>query len=205
MSKTTRKMVRTTNSLTIRNTRPSENRLKPHRYHTIKNPPLENGLLRVLIVDDDKDTVDSMGMLVEYWKHDVAKAYDAATALEMAATYRPHVLLLDIAMPHMTGCSVAKLLRQQRLLPKALLIAITGYTSQEHRRLCKQAGIDYFFLKPVNLAIIEHLLFIERERLAKGITVWTSVTIPADGFSLPVESNTLLGNGVGTSCFQTIS
>jgi CheY-like chemotaxis protein len=192
MSTTTPNLVRTTNSLGSEKPQPSEFSPNYHQYQTIKSLPLEKGLLRVLIVDDDKDTVDSMGMLVEFWKHDVAKAYDSATALKMAATYRPHVLLMDVAMPHMSGCAVAQLLQQQqRCLPKSLLIALTG--CHEQSSLCKQAGFDYFFLKPVNLATLEQLLFMEQKRLARRVVVWSSVSIPADRFSLPSESNSLPG------------
>ena len=64
--------------------------------------------LRVLVVDDDRDTADSTAMLVKLWGHDVCVAYGGATALEAAAIYQPDVLVLDIAMPMVTGNDVAQ-------------------------------------------------------------------------------------------------
>jgi PleD family two-component response regulator len=68
-------------------------------------------LLRVLVADDNRDAADSMSLLVKMWGHEVRQTYDGAAALEIAAAYRPDVLLLDISMPNMDGCQLAKRLR----------------------------------------------------------------------------------------------
>jgi CheY-like chemotaxis protein len=130
--------------------------------------PAASEMLRVLIVDDCIDTVDSLGMLVEMWGHNAARAYDAAAALRIAPSYRPHVLLLDIALRKMNGCYLASLLRPFSCSQNALFVAITGCTSVEHFRLSQAAGFDFYFLKPVSPAIIERLLFLEQTRLAQA-------------------------------------
>ena len=94
--------------------------------HRIKSLPGGGRSLRVLVADDNRDAADSMSLLVKMWGHEVRQTYDGAAALEMAAAYRPDVLLLDISMPKMDGCQLAKQLRRQTRFTETLLIAITG-------------------------------------------------------------------------------
>jgi CheY-like chemotaxis protein len=166
---------------------PTSKRLKRHQGQASQSGLALRETLRVLIADDCKDTVETMSMLMEMWGYDAAKAYDGPTALKTASTYRPHVLLLDIAMPRMNGCHLASLLRQVPYLQDALLVAITGCTSAEQRELCKQTGFDYFFLKPVSPAIVERLLSREQERLTK-------TAVASDGFSPRDSRNNMVGD-----------
>jgi CheY-like chemotaxis protein len=124
-------------------------------------------LLRVLVVDDHKDGADSLSMLVKVWGHAVRPAYDGATALEIAREYRPDVVFLDLAMPYMDGCQLARLLRRQACFTHTLLIAVTGFPDEAHRRLCEAAGFDQRLVKPVEPLVIERLLHLEKDRLAE--------------------------------------
>ena len=74
--------------------------------------PVPARLLRVLVVDDDCDTADSLTVLLRLWGHEVWSAYGGAAALELATEVRPDVVLLDVAMPRMSGCEVAQRLRR---------------------------------------------------------------------------------------------
>ena len=123
-------------------------------------------LLRVLVVDDNHDTADSMALLVNAWGHDVCVAYAGAAALEAAAAYRPDVLLLDVAMPVVDGNHVARQLRRQTRFKDTLLIAVTGYADQAHRLASEGAGFDHYLVKPVNLSTLEKLLLREQGRRA---------------------------------------
>ncbi len=125
-------------------------------------------LLRVLVVDDNRDAADSLSMLVNLWRHDGRAAYDGATALEMASVRQPDVVLLDLSMPKMDGCQMARRLRRQAAFADTLLIAVTGWTDQAHRLLCDNAGFDHYLLKPIDLARLENLLLRERRRLARS-------------------------------------
>jgi CheY-like chemotaxis protein len=125
-------------------------------------------LLRVLVVDDLRDAADSLSTLVELWGHVVRQAYDGAAALEIASAYLPDVVLLDLAMPKMDGCQLARLLRQQACFTHTLLIAITGYADETHRRLCEAAGFDQRLVKPVAPVLVERLLQLEKDRLAES-------------------------------------
>jgi CheY-like chemotaxis protein len=175
------------------------------KQRPIQSRPTLWQTLRVLVADDCKDTVETMSILMEMWGYDAAKAYDGPTALKTAATYRPHVVLLDIAMPRMNGCHLASLLRQVPYLRDALLVAITGCTSAEQRELCRQTGFDYFFLKPVSPAIMARLLSLEQEQLTK-------TAVASNGFSsrdsrnpLRFELHKMVGDCLGSSCFHAIA
>ncbi|MEX0612539.1 MAG: response regulator [Pirellulales bacterium] len=124
-------------------------------------PPKE--LLRVLIVDDYRAAADTMSMLVDAWGHDVRRAYDGTTGLALAAAYQPDVLLLDIIMPGVSGLELALQVRRQARLNDCLMIAVTGRTDPGHRLQCEKAGIDLFFIKPINLSFMRTLLTVEAE------------------------------------------
>jgi two-component system CheB/CheR fusion protein len=106
--------------------------------------------LRVLVLDDVRDSADTLALLVRLWGHQPRVAYDAPTALDLARTYTPDVVLLDIGLPDMDGCEVARRLRQLPGREKILLVAVTGYGSEEDVRRCRDAGIDLHFVKPVD-------------------------------------------------------
>jgi DNA-binding response OmpR family regulator len=122
-------------------------------------------ILRVLVVDDNEDAADSLSMVVNLWGADAQVAYDGEEALEMALVQRPDVVLLDLTMPKMDGCKVAQQLRQQAAFAATLLIAITGWTDQAHRRLCDEAGFGHYLIKPIDFDYLKNLLLSERRRL----------------------------------------
>jgi DNA-binding response OmpR family regulator len=124
-------------------------------------------ILRVLVVDNNHDCADSLSMLVNLWGDDAQTAYDGAAALAMTVGRPPDVVLLDLAMPEMDGCQMARQLRCQTRFKQTLLIAITGWTDQAHRLLCAEAGFDHYLLKPIAVADLENLLRRERRRLAR--------------------------------------
>jgi len=130
-------------------------------------PAAEKELLRVLIVDDQRDTADVMALLAGYWGHEAQRAYDGATALCMAARQAPDVVLLDIAMPHMDGCQVAERLRGDARLQDCFLIAMTGCAEMANRLRCRETGIDLFLIKPVESSVLETLLDLECTRLGR--------------------------------------
>ena len=124
-------------------------------------------LLRVLVVDDNHDTADSLTMLLRLWGYDVRSAYGGAVAVKMAAEVRPDVLLLDVAMPAVTGCEVARRLRRHRRFEHTRIVAVSGYVDEDHRVICRAAGFDDFLVKPLEMATLAALLTSERERLPR--------------------------------------
>jgi CheY-like chemotaxis protein len=131
---------------------------------TVETPIGTDGeSLRVLIVDDYQATADTTSKLVGVWGHDVKRAYDGTTALALAATYQPDVLLLDIQMPNMSGPELARQVRQTNCLNGCFIVAITGCADQGHRLQCEAAGIDLFLIKPVCPSILRALLIWESD------------------------------------------
>jgi len=124
-----------------------------------RKPAIENRKsLRVLVVDDNVDTVTTLEMLLRESGYDVRTAYEGSTVLEAALDYRPNVVLLDIGLPGMNGYEVAKQIRQQPALKNVVLVATTGYGQESDRKRSQEAGFDYHLVKPVELATLEKLL-----------------------------------------------
>jgi len=114
--------------------------------------------LSILIVDDNRDLADSLGVLMRLWGYDVCVAYDGFEGLRAAQTQRPQCLLLDIGMPGMDGCTLARNVRLVPGLEKAKLIAHTAFSSDEYARRMDEAGFDYRLIKPVSPVELEGLL-----------------------------------------------
>jgi PAS domain S-box-containing protein len=109
--------------------------------------------LRVLVVEDNVDAGDTQSMLLRLYGHTVEVARTGPAALEMASTFRPDVVLLDIGLPGMDGYQVAKRLRDRPEFKNVTLCALTGFTPSEadHQRQI-DTGFDHYFVKPVPLA-----------------------------------------------------
>jgi len=113
---------------------------------------------RVLVVDDNVDSADSIAMLLQVSGHDVRVAYSGPDALERAAEYQPDIVLLDIGLPGMDGYEVARRLRAHTQLEKVKLIAVTGYGQDADRLQSQEAGFDYHLVKPVDAQKLQDLL-----------------------------------------------
>ncbi|MBF6568944.1 MAG: response regulator [Candidatus Binataceae bacterium] len=107
--------------------------------------------MRLLIVDDNQDTIESAAQLFALWKHDVLVARSGPEALKIAAELPLDAVLLDIGLPEMTGYEVARRMRKDVRLKDVVLIAISGYGQPRDRQLSREAGFDEHHVKPVNL------------------------------------------------------
>lgn len=106
---------------------------------------------RVLVVDDDRDTVDSTVTILKYYGYEPEAAYSAAMALEIAGVRPPRAVLLDLAMPKQSGDRLARELRQLPAMDDATLICISGYATADCRQLMLDAGCDYHIVKPAEI------------------------------------------------------
>ncbi len=113
---------------------------------------------RILVVDDNVDAAEALAELLRDYGHEVATAHDGTQALDHARLHRPEIVLLDISMPEMDGYEVAKRIRSELGLGDALLIALSGYGEDRHRRLAREAGFDQHVTKPVDASKLEELL-----------------------------------------------
>jgi CheY-like chemotaxis protein len=114
--------------------------------------------LRVLVVDDCADTRDSLRILLRLWGHETAEAADGHAALERAATFRPDVVLLDLAMPGLSGYEVARRLRRVPGLKHVRLIAATGFGQARDLSASRAAGFDHHLVKPFDPVELQRLL-----------------------------------------------
>jgi CheY-like chemotaxis protein len=114
--------------------------------------------LRILVVDDNQDAAESLALWVETLGHEALLAHDGPQALETALRTRPDVVLLDIALPGMSGDEVARRLRASAQLRHATLVALSGWGSADDRMSSLRAGFDRHLVKPIELATLEEVL-----------------------------------------------
>jgi PAS domain S-box-containing protein len=119
---------------------------------------LEHHRRRVLVVDDSRDAAASLAMMLSLLGHDTRTAYDGLDALDLAATFRPEVVLLDIGMPKLNGYEVARRIRQEAWGKHMVLVACTGWGQDEDRRRSRESGFDLHLVKPVDPATLQKLL-----------------------------------------------
>jgi CheY-like chemotaxis protein len=106
---------------------------------------------RVLIVDDNIDSAQSLGELLRAFGHNVNIAYDGASAISDATRLQPDVVILDIGLPRMNGYEVAQQLRSRVGLTATVLVALTGYAQERDRINAQEAGFDHYFAKPLDI------------------------------------------------------
>ena len=113
---------------------------------------------RVLVVDDNEDSVDSLAMLLRMLGHEVATSNDGETALSVAAEFRPDVAILDIGLPKLNGYDLAKQIRDMSWGGDVVLVALTGWGQEQHRRRSAESGFDHHLTKPVELEVLQQIL-----------------------------------------------
>jgi signal transduction histidine kinase/CheY-like chemotaxis protein len=104
---------------------------------------------RVLVVDDNADSAEMIGLMLRFAGHQVQMAFDGNQALTAIATFAPEVVLLDIGLPVLNGYEVAERIRAGSG-PQPLLVALTGWGQDEDRRRSTAAGFDAHLVKPVD-------------------------------------------------------
>jgi len=114
--------------------------------------------LKILVVDDNRDAADTCAMLLEASGHHVQTAYTGRQALELASTFRPHAVLLDIGLPDVNGYKLAEQVRATRWGRGTVLVAVTGWGQEEDRQRAVAAGFDHHLVKPISAETVETLL-----------------------------------------------
>jgi CheY-like chemotaxis protein len=126
--------------------------------------------LRVLLVEDHPDVAASTALLLRHFGHEVAVALNGQAALEEARAQQPDVVILDVRLPGMDGCEVARRLIDLYPKKRPLLIAVSGYGGDGQARRCAAAGIERLLLKPVDP---------DELRLIVGRRSWSTDTNPS--------------------------
>ncbi|MGH8193105.1 MAG: hybrid sensor histidine kinase/response regulator [Woeseiaceae bacterium] len=113
---------------------------------------------RILVVDDNLDSAESLALLLRHSGHETRTAHDGLEAMETAAAFRPNVMLLDIGMPKLNGYEVARRIRKQPWGKSIVLVALTGWGQEEDRARSREAGFDEHIVKPVEHSALTRLL-----------------------------------------------
>jgi CheY-like chemotaxis protein len=144
--------------------------------------------LRILVVDDNRAAADMLGMVVRMLGHDVRTAGDGEEGMRLAGEFLPDLILMDVGMPKMDGCTAARLIRQQPWGQTVTLVALTGWGQHEDKQRTKAAGFDYHLVKPAEPAELQRLLAMQHPRHA-------TVSGPHP-FSHPASPSQLRSNGM---------
>jgi len=113
---------------------------------------------RVLVVDDNRDGADTVAAILKLLGAEVRVVYDGASALEAARSSVPDIVLMDLGMPGMDGCDVARLLRADARFRDVRLVAMTGWGEESDRRRAQDAGFEHHLVKPVEFGALYALL-----------------------------------------------
>jgi len=132
------------------------------------------GAIRVLVVDDVRDSADSLSRLLTLDGHDVHTAYDGAQALAEAAAFPPDVILLDLGLPDRNGFEIAAELRADPSFRDVMLVALTGWGQPEDRRRSSEAGFDHHLVKPVEVDALRNILaVVAQSARSRGVAAST--------------------------------
>jgi two-component system CheB/CheR fusion protein len=113
---------------------------------------------RILVVDDNKASANTLGMLLRLKGNEIRTANDGLEAVQEAEAFRPELVLLDIGLPKMSGYDVARHIRERAWGRDMILVALTGWGQDEDKRRSREAGFNFHVVKPVELSVLESLL-----------------------------------------------
>lgn len=130
------------------------------KCHQLSGNGATNGMTarRILVVDDNCDSADSLTLLLRFAGNEVDTAYDGMEAVEFAERFKPDVVLLDIGMPRLNGYDACRRIRSESWGKDMMLIALTGWGQEDDRRRTVEAGFDAHLVKPVDIGRLMDVL-----------------------------------------------
>jgi len=114
--------------------------------------------LRVLVVDDNVDSAETVGFVLRRLGHQTRTEYDGAAAIAAADAFRPDLILLDIGLPGMSGHEVAREIRQTPWGGTTTIIAVSGWGEESDRKQSREAGFDHHVTKPLDYEGVQRIL-----------------------------------------------
>jgi DNA-binding response OmpR family regulator len=114
--------------------------------------------LRILIAEDNRDSAESLKLLLQGLGYKAYVARDGESAVRVAAALRPHVVLMDIGLPGLSGYDAARQIRAQCPGLQVRIVALTGLGQQIDRLHSAEAGIDHHLVKPLDMAVLQPIL-----------------------------------------------
>lgn len=112
---------------------------------------------RILVVEDNLDSVHSLAFLLIDMGHTVEYAINGYVALDVAKRFRPDFVLLDLGLPGIDGFEVCRRMKQDPELRRVRVVALTAFSQDEYRERAAKAGCELYLVKPVQAAVLEHL------------------------------------------------
>jgi CheY-like chemotaxis protein len=142
-----------------------------------ETPAVEKTITRrVLVVDDNEAAATLLSAVVKQLGNDVLVAHDGQQAIELAQSFQPEVVLMDLGMPGIDGYAAARHIRQQPWGRDMLLVAVSGWGQDSHKQRAKAAGFDHHLVKPADLAELQRLLLKSpRTPAPEGIVSGTAI------------------------------
>lgn len=136
--------------------------LVDHQPASVDLPPVITSggtrILRILIIDDNVDSATGLSLCLESLGYELRSAHTGKEGVAAARIYMPDVILLDIGLPDIDGCEVARRLREDRTMDDTRVVAMTGYSGEADRDRAQRAGFDHYLVKPVELPKLLELL-----------------------------------------------
>jgi two-component system CheB/CheR fusion protein len=125
---------------------------------------------RILVVDDNRDSAISLGMMLKIMGNEIRTAHDGLAAIDAAAKFLPDIILLDIGLPKLNGYEACRLIREQPWSQGMMIVALTGWGQDEDRRRSAEAGFNHHLVKPVDIGVLQTLLAgsMEHVRASEG-------------------------------------
>lgn len=120
--------------------------------------PAHEGVLRILVVDDNVDAAESISQLLRAAGHETYVAHDGLQAIDESARLDPDIVLLDIGLPHLNGYEVARAIREHCDGDQPWIIALTGWGQAEDKRRAAEAGFDKHLTKPVDPVVLRRIV-----------------------------------------------
>ena len=117
-----------------------------------------SGKRRILVVDDNRDAAESLGMMLRLMGNEVQTANDGLAAVDVAQEFHPDIILLDIGLPKLNGYDACRRIREQPWSKDMVIVALTGWGQEEDRLRSKEAGFDQHLVKPVDMNDLTRLL-----------------------------------------------
>ncbi|HVG05974.1 MAG TPA: ATP-binding protein [Burkholderiaceae bacterium] len=157
--------------------------------HMTLGDPQTSSPRRILVVDDNEDSANSLAVFLQLLGNETHTAFDGIEALEKAASLHPDVVLLDIGMPRMNGYEVAAKLRAQPWGEQVILVAVTGWGQNEDRHRAHDAGFDCHMVKPI-----------DPESLTTTLAGLSAQRANRDGANAMQDTAGLANDSVDTAC-----
>lgn len=136
---------------------PESRRREPQGTDGDTEKAAEPAKCRILIVDDNRDAANSLGMLLRMMGNDVHTAHDGLEAVGAATVFKPDLVLLDIGLPKLNGYEAGRRIREQQG-DSVRLVALTGWGQEEDRRRSREAGFDCHMTKPIDFDVLQEVL-----------------------------------------------